>query len=101
MSWGPKIWAANRFHYNLINMSKCIDTNSAISNRLFDMPQPRESCVWVLKTGRVIVKETTQKFPYTSVLLAILVYLTFERTGDQAIREGLWKRNLKRRKRKQ
>ena len=64
------------------------------------MPQPRERFVWVLKTGRVIVKETTLKFPYTSVLLAVLVYLSFERTGDQAVREGLWKRNLRRRKRK-
>ena len=59
MSRGPKIWTANCFHYNLINMSEHIDTNSAISNMLFDMPQPRESCVWVLKTGRVVVKETT------------------------------------------
>ena len=59
ISRGPESWAANCFHYNLINTSKHIDTNSAISNMLFDMPQPRESCVWVLKTGRVIVKETT------------------------------------------
>ena len=59
MSRGPKIWAANYFHYNLINTSKRIDTNSAISNRLFNMPSPREGCVWALKTGRVVVKETT------------------------------------------
>ena len=51
--------------------------------------------MWVLKTGRVIVNETTLKFPNTSVLLAILAYLSFERTGDLAIREGLRKRNLK------
>ena len=59
MSRGPKIWAVNCFHYNLIKTSKRIDTNSAISNRLFDMPQPRKSCVRVLETGRVVVKETT------------------------------------------
>ena len=59
MSRGPKIWAANCFHYNLINTSKHIDTNSAISNRLFNMPRPRESYVWALETGRVVVKETT------------------------------------------
>ena len=41
--------AANRSHCNLISMSKHIDTGSAISNRLFDMPKPRESCMWVLK----------------------------------------------------
>ena len=51
--------------------------------------------MWVLKTGTVIVNETTLKFPNTFVLLAILAYLTFERTGDLAIREGLRKRNLK------
>ena len=51
--------------------------------------------MWVLKTGRVIVNETTLKFPNTFVLLAILAYLSFERTGDLAIREGLRKRNLK------
>ena len=77
MSWGPEIWAPNYFHYNLINTSKRIDTNSAISNRLFNMPQARESYVWVLKTGRMIVKETTWELPYMSVLLAILVYLSF------------------------
>ena len=59
------------------------------------MPKPRESCVWVLKTGRVIVKENTSRFPNAHVLLAILVYLSFERTGDLAIREGLRQRNLK------
>ena len=84
MSWGPKIWSANCFHYNLINTAKRIDTNSAIGNRLFNMPQPRESYVWVLKTGRVIVKEITQKFPYMSMLTAVLVHLSFERTCDQA-----------------
>ena len=52
--------------------------------------------MWVLKTGRVTVNETTLKFPNTFVLLAILAYLSFERTGDLAIREGLRKRNLKR-----
>ena len=56
--------------------------------------------MWVLKIGRVIVKETAQEFPYTSVCLAILVYLSFDRTGDQDVREGLWKRNLKSRKKK-
>ena len=33
-----------------------------------------------------------------SRLTAVLVYLSFERKCDQAIREGLWKRNLKRKK---
>ena len=51
--------------------------------------------MWVLKTGRVTVNETTLKFPNTLVLLAILAYLPFERTGDLAIREGLRKRKLK------
>ena len=32
------------------------------------------------------------------MLLAILVYLSFDRTSDQAVREGLWKRNLKKEK---
>ena len=59
ISWGPKARAANYFHCNLIYTLRRIDTNSAISNGLFDMPRPRESCVWVLKTGRVIDKETT------------------------------------------
>ena len=59
------------------------------------MPSPRESCLWVLKTGRVIVNETTLRFPNMFVLLAILAYLSFERIGDLAIREGLRKRNLK------
>ena len=49
----------------------------------------------------MIVNETTLKFTYTLVLLAILVYFSFERTGDLAIREGLRKRNLKKGKRKQ
>ena len=39
ISWGSKAPAANCFHYNSINTSKRIDTSSAISNRLFDMPQ--------------------------------------------------------------
>ena len=30
-----------------------------MSNKLFDMPKPRESCMWVLKTGRVIVNGIT------------------------------------------
>ena len=54
--------------------------------------------MWVLKIGRVIVNETTLKFPNTLVLLAILVYLTFKGTGDLAIREGLRKGNLKRKR---
>ena len=58
-SWVPKAPAANYSHCNLISTPKHIDTGSAISNKLFDMPKPRESSVWVLKTGRVIVKETT------------------------------------------
>ena len=56
---GPESWAVNCFRYNLINTSKSIDTNSAISNMLFNMPSPRESCVSALKRGRVVVKETT------------------------------------------
>ena len=38
ISWGPKAPAANCFHCNLINTSRRIDTSSAISNRLFNMP---------------------------------------------------------------
>jgi hypothetical protein len=34
------------------------------------------------------------------MLLAVLVYLSFERTDDQAVLRGLWKRNLKRMKKK-
>ena len=101
MSSGPKFWAANCFHYNLINTSKRIDTNSAISNMLFDMPQPRESCVWVLKTGRVIVKENTQKFPGMLVLLASLVCLSFDGIRDQALRESLRKKGPEKGKGKQ
>ena len=48
-SWSPAAPAANCTHCNLISTSKRIDTGSAISNRLFDMPKPRESCMWVLK----------------------------------------------------
>ena len=58
-SWGPKAPAANCSNCNLISMSRRIDTGSAIRNRLFDMPKPRESCMWVLKTGRVIVNGIT------------------------------------------
>ena len=49
ISWGLKALVANCFHCNLISTSRRIDTGSAISNRLFDMPKPRESCAWVLK----------------------------------------------------
>ena len=48
-SWSPTAPAANYSHGNLISTSMRIDTGSAISNRLFDMPKPRESCMWVLK----------------------------------------------------
>ena len=48
-SWGPKAPAANCSHCNLISTSKRIDIGSAISNRLFDMLKPRESCMQVLK----------------------------------------------------
>ena len=41
--------AANCSHCNLISTSRRIDTGSVISNMLFDMPKPRESCMWVLK----------------------------------------------------
>ena len=58
-SRGPKAPAANCSHCNLICTSRRIDTGSAISNKLFDMPKPRESCVWVLKIGKGIVTETT------------------------------------------
>ena len=49
MSWGPQAPAANCFHCNLINTSRRIDTSSAISNKLFNMPKPRENYMWVLK----------------------------------------------------
>ena len=42
MSQGRRIWAANCFHCNFINTSKRIDTNSALSNKLFDMPKTKE-----------------------------------------------------------
>ena len=64
------------------------------------MPRPRGSCVRVLKTGRMIVKKNIYRFLHTSVLLAALVYPSFERINDQAVVRGLWKRNLKRIKRK-
>ena len=48
-SWGPTAPATNCFHCNVISTSRRIDTNSAISNRLFNMPKPGESCIWVLE----------------------------------------------------
>ena len=48
-SWGPKAPAANCSHCILISTSRRIDIGSAIRHRLFDMPKPRESCMWVLK----------------------------------------------------
>ena len=48
-SWGPIAPATNCFHCNVISMSRRIDTSSAISNRLFNMPKPGESCIWVLE----------------------------------------------------
>ena len=48
-SWGPKAPAANCSHCSLINMSRHIDTGSAISNMLFDMLKPNERCMCVLK----------------------------------------------------
>ena len=48
-SWGPKAPAANCSHCNLISTSRRIDIGSAINNKLFDMPKPRESSMWVLK----------------------------------------------------
>ena len=56
--------------------------------------------MWVLKTGRMTVEDDIQKSPHASVLLAALVYPSFERTAEQAAARGLWKRNLKRIKRK-
>ena len=41
ISWGPKARAANCFHCNLINTSRRIDTSSAISNMLFNMPKTK------------------------------------------------------------
>ncbi len=54
----------------------------------------------VLKTGRMIVEGDIQKSPHAYVLLAALVYPSFERTAEQAAARGLWKRNLKRIKKK-
>ena len=48
-SWSPTAPAAHCSHCNLISTSRRIDTSSAISNKLFDMPKPKESCMWVLK----------------------------------------------------
>ena len=56
--------------------------------------------MWVLKTGRMTFEGDIQKSPHASVLLAALVYPTFERTDYEAIERGLWKINLKRIKRK-
>ena len=44
-SWGPKAPAADCSHCNLISTSRRINTGSAISNRLFEMLKPRESCM--------------------------------------------------------
>ena len=41
ISWGPKAPAANYFRCNLINTSRRIDTSSAISNMLFNMPKTK------------------------------------------------------------
>ena len=87
ISWGSKAPVVNCFHCNLINTSRRIDTSSAISNRLFNMlkNQGRAACgSW--KTGRVIVNETTLKILRASAFLAVLVWLSFKRAGDQAIR---------------
>ena len=40
-SWGFKAPAANCFHCNVINTSRRIDTSSAISNKLFNMPKTK------------------------------------------------------------
>ena len=56
--------------------------------------------MWVLTTGRMTVEGDIQKSPHAFVLLAALVYPSFERTAEQAATRGLWKRNLKRIKRK-
>ena len=48
-SWDPTAPATNCFHCNVISTSRHIDTSSAISNRLFNMPQQGESCMWVLE----------------------------------------------------
>ena len=48
-SWIPTAPAANCSHCNIFSTSRCNDTGSAISNKLFDMPKPRESFMWVLK----------------------------------------------------
>ena len=69
-------------------------------HRLFNMPRPRGSCVWFLKIGIVIAKKDIKRFPRTSVLLATLVYLPFERTDYEAGERGLRKGNLKRKKEK-
>ena len=47
--WGPTAPATNYFHCNVISTSRRIDTSSAISNRLFKMPKPGKSCLWVLE----------------------------------------------------
>ena len=48
----------------------------------------------------MIIKKNIYRFPHTSVLLATLVYPSFERIDYQAVERGLWKRNLKRIKKK-
>ena len=58
-SWSPTAPAANCSHCNLISMSRRLDTGSAISNMLFDMSKPRESCKWVLRNRKVIVNGIT------------------------------------------
>ena len=56
--------------------------------------------MWVLKTGRMTVEGDIQKSPHATVLLAALVYPSFERTDDQTVERGLCKGNLKKVKKK-
>ena len=58
-SWGPTAPATNYFHYNVISMSRRIDTRSAISNRLFNMPNQGRAACGSWKTCRVIVNGIT------------------------------------------
>ena len=61
-------------------------TSSAISKiRLFDMSYPRVSCVWVCKTGIMIVNRDHLGILFYAKAFASLVFPSRDESDDQAI----------------
>ena len=71
--------------------------SNAISNRLFDMPQLKASCAWVLKTDRVIVGLASRAAPVRLCSMSIWCIFFFDRTISRAVKRGPHKRNLRKR----